>query len=71
MDFSVYITEQLVAVRLAELRAQSARLAAIAAARPSQAASQRVGAALVRLGRWLAGGDVPGQNAGVRVTPLR
>ena len=70
MDLGVYVTEKLVAVRLAELRAESARWAVLEAARPRRRGmGPRLGAGLIRLGRWLAQGDAQaGQNAGVRVT---
>jgi hypothetical protein len=70
MDLGVYVTEKLVAVRLAELRAESARVAALAAARPRRRGmGARLGAGLIRLGQWLAQGDAQvGQNAGVRVS---
>jgi hypothetical protein len=72
MDVSDYITEKMVAIRLEELRERSARLALLDHARGGRRGpAPRLGAALVRLGQWLAGDRVPGRNAGVRVARVR
>lgn len=67
MDFGIYVTERLAAVRLAELRAESARVAVLTAATRSAAAGRPAERVFARLARWLGGGHGPGQNAGVRV----
>ena len=72
MDVSDYITEKMAAARLDELREQSARLALLDRARGGpRGLAPRLGAALVRLGRWLARAGVPGRNGGVRVARVR
>jgi hypothetical protein len=69
MELSVYVVEKLAAVRLDELRAEGRRVALLAAVRrPRSGIASSLGAALIRLGRWLAQGDpVADRNAGVRV----
>ena len=72
MDVSDYITEKMAAARLEELREQSARLALLDQARAGRPGlAPRLGAVLVRLGRWLARDGVPGRNGGVRVARVR
>lgn len=71
MDFNTYAAEKMVAVRLADLRAAGARAALIESARVGpRGMGPAVGGALIRLGRWLAQGEVvAAPNAGVRVAP--
>jgi hypothetical protein len=58
MDLNSYAVEKLAEARLSELRAQRARRARLAAANVlPRGIAPRLGVALVRLGRWLAGGD--------------
>jgi hypothetical protein len=72
MDVSDYITEKMAAARLDDLREQSARLALLDQARGGRRGlAPRLGAVLVRLGRWLARDAVPGRNGGVRVARVR
>jgi len=72
MDVSDYITEKMAAIRLEELRDQSARLALLDRARGGRRGlAPRLGGALVRLGRWLARVGVVGRNGGVRVARVR
>jgi hypothetical protein len=72
MDVSDYITEKMAAIRLEELRDQSARLALLDRVRGGRRGlAPRLGAALVRLGRWLARVGVVGRNGGVRVARVR
>jgi len=68
MDLNVYVTEKIVAVRLADLRAAGARAALIESARVGpRGMGPALGGALIRLGRWLAQGEVvAASNAGVR-----
>lgn len=68
MDFNTYATEKIVAARLDDLRAASARVALIQTAGSPRGVGSAVGVALIRLGHWLAP-DEPGAapNAGVRV----
>ena len=68
MDGNSYAVEMLAAERLADLRAARARGALIESARGEGAGMSAVGAALIRLGRWLAPGEAgAAPNAGVRV----
>lgn len=69
MDFNLYAVEKMVEVRLADLRAAGGRAALIASARVGpRGVGPAVGGALIRLGRWLAQGEVvAAPNAGVRV----
>ena len=69
MDGNLYATEKMAAARLAELRADRTRAALVESARGGRrGAGVAVGSALIRLGRWLAGGAaVAAPNAGVRV----
>lgn len=70
MDGNSYAVEVIAAERLAELRAARARAALIESVRrgPGRGVSAAAGAALIRLGRWLAPGEtVTAPNAGVRV----
>ena len=69
MDFNIYAVEKMVEVRLADLRAAGARAALIISARVGpRGVGPAVGGALIRLGRWLAQGEVvAAPNAGVRV----
>jgi hypothetical protein len=69
MDFNVYAAEQLVRVRLADLRAAGARASLIESARVGpRGVRSALGGALIRLGHWLAPGEgVAAPNAGVRV----
>jgi hypothetical protein len=67
MDFNEYVAEAVVAQRLAELRERGARLARLGADRPAPPRLSRwVGAALIRIGHWLAQGP-RARNAGVRL----
>lgn len=68
MDFNAYVVEKLTETRLADLRAAGARAALVASVRVEpRGVGPAVGAALIRLGRWLAPGDVAAPNGGVRV----
>jgi hypothetical protein len=69
MDFNTYAAEKMMEARLADLRAAGARAALLASARVGpRGVGPAVGGALIRLGRWLAQGEVvAGPNAGVRV----
>ena len=69
MDINVYAIEKIVEGRLADLRAAGARARLVASARVGPRGMGRaVGGALIRLGRWLAQGEVgAAPNAGVRV----
>ena len=69
MDFNTYATEKIVAERLADLRAASARVALIeSAGLGPRGVGPAVGSALIRLGHWLAPDEgVAAPNAGVRV----
>jgi hypothetical protein len=69
MDFNTYVAEKMMEARLADLRAAGARAALLASARVGpRGVGPAVGGALIRLGRWLAQGEVvAGPNAGVRV----
>lgn len=69
MDFNTYAAEKMVEVRLTDLRAAGARAALLASARVGpRGVGPAVGGALIRLGRWLAQGEVvAAPNAGVRV----
>jgi hypothetical protein len=68
MDFNTYAAEKMVEVRLADLRAARARATLLASARIGpRGVGPMVGRALIRLGRWLAQGEVAAPNAGVRV----
>lgn len=69
MELSVYVVEKLAAVRLDELRAEGRRVALLEAVRrPRSGLAPGLGAALIRLGRWLGPGDpVVDGKAGVRV----
>jgi len=69
MDFNTYAAEKMVEVRLADLRAAGARAGLLASARVGpRGVGPAVGSALIRLGRWLAQGEVvAAPNAGVRV----
>ena len=69
MDFNTYAVEKMMEVRLADLRAAGAREALLASARVGpRGVGPAVGGALIRLGRWLAQGEVgAAPNAGVRV----
>jgi hypothetical protein len=69
MDFNIYMVEKLAETRLADLRAASARAALAESARGGpRGVGPAVGGALIRLGRWLAQGEVvAAPNAGVRV----
>ncbi len=69
MDFNTYAAEKMVEVRLADLRAAGARAVLLASARVGpRGVGPAVGGALIRLGRWLAQGEVvAAPNAGVRV----
>lgn len=69
MDFNTYAVEKMVEVRLADLRAAGTRAALIASVRVGpRGVGPAVGGALIRLGRWLAQGEVvAAPNAGVRV----
>ena len=69
MDVNTYAIEKLVAGRLADLRAASARVALLRSAQIGRrGVGVAVGAALIRLGHWLAPGEaVSAPNAGVRV----
>lgn len=71
MDFNTYAAEKMVAVRLADLRAAGARASLVESARVGpRGVRPALGGALIRLGRWLAQGDVvTAPNAGVRVAP--
>ncbi|HSB42564.1 MAG TPA: hypothetical protein VLK28_12085 [Methylomirabilota bacterium] len=66
---NVYAVERIAAARLEDLRAAAARIALIESGRVGRRGWGRVvGAALVRFGRWLAGGGgAEAANAGVRV----
>ena len=68
MDFNAYVVEKLAETRLADLRAACAQatLAGSARAEP-RGVRPAVGSALIRLGRWLAPGEVAAPNGGVRV----
>jgi len=68
MDFNTYAAEKMVEVRLADLRAAGARAALLASARVGpRGVGPAVGRVLIRLGRWLAEGEVVAvANAGVR-----
>jgi len=69
MDFNTYAVEKMVEGRLADLRAAGARAALLASARVGpRGVGPAIGGALIRLGRWLAQGEVvAAPNAGVRV----
>ena len=68
MDFNLYAVERVMEDRLAELRRRSAQLALLRAVQPVPRPSRRLGAALIRVGHWLAQGNaVRVRNAGVRV----
>ena len=69
MDFNTYAIEKIVVGRLADPRAASAQVALLESARVGpRGMGPAVGAALIRLGRWLAPGEaVAPPNAGVRV----
>ena len=72
MDLSDYVTEKIAAMRLEELRAQSARLALLDQARGGRRGlASRPGAVLFRLGRWLARDGAPDRNGRVRVARVR
>ncbi|HTI57268.1 MAG TPA: hypothetical protein VMC04_23735 [Verrucomicrobiae bacterium] len=72
MDVSDYVTEKMAAARLEELRERSARLALLDQVRGGRGPLARsLGAALVRVGRWLAPDEVPDRNGGVRVARVR
>ena len=72
MDVSDYVMEKMAATRLEELRAHSARLALLERARGGRRGlARRLGAALVRLGRWLVRDGIPGRNGRVRVARVR
>ena len=68
MDFNTYATEKMVAGRLADLRAASARAALIQALGSPRGVGSTVGSALIRLGHWLGADEAAAApNAGVRV----
>jgi hypothetical protein len=69
MDINLYVTEKIVAERLAGLRVAGAQAALIRSARTGpRGVRPALGEALIRLGHWLAPDEagVP-PNAGVRV----
>jgi hypothetical protein len=67
MDTNIYVVEKLVAARLTEMRAERARRALLEAAGPPRGLVA-LGAALARLGSWVAP-SAPGRpNAGVRLS---
>jgi len=69
MDYNVYATEKIAAGRLADLRAVRERIALVESARGRRrGVGAAVGAALIRVGRWLAQDEgVAAANAGVRL----
>jgi hypothetical protein len=69
MDCNLYATEKIAAGRLADLRAACARIALVESARGRRRGpGAAVGAALIRVGRWLAQDEgVAAANAGVRL----
>ncbi len=69
MELSVYGVEKLAAMRLDELRADGRRVALLEAVRrPRSRIVSGLGAALMRVGRWLAlGKPIVGGKAGVRL----
>ena len=69
MDFNIYAIEKIAAGRLDDLRAAGARAGLVESARVGpRGVGPAVGAALIRLGHWLAPGAAAGaSNAGVRV----
>jgi hypothetical protein len=68
MDYNAYVVEKLAETRLTDLRAAGARAALAGSVRVEpRGVGPAVGAALIRLGRWLAPGDVAAPNGGVRV----
>jgi len=69
MDLNIYASEKIAAGRLVELRAAGARAALIELARVGpRGIGPALGGALIRVGRWLAQGEVvAASNAGVRV----
>lgn len=69
MDFNLYATEKMAAGRLADLRTASAQAALVRAARIGPRGVRPVlGAALIRLGHWLAPDEAGvASNPGVRV----
>jgi hypothetical protein len=68
MDFGVYVTEKMAALRLADLRAESERIGCLRWARPARhGVWSGLGVLLIRLGCWLAQDGSAGPNAGVRV----
>ena len=68
MDFGVYVSEKMAASRLADLRAESRHMGLLQAARPARrTVRHELGAALIRVGRWLAAEGRARPNAGVRV----
>ncbi|HYB70838.1 MAG TPA: hypothetical protein VEH80_09215 [Candidatus Bathyarchaeia archaeon] len=68
MDFGVYVTEKMAACRLADLRAESRQMLLLQSARPyRRTVRYELGAALIRVGRWLAAEGRARPNAGVRV----
>jgi hypothetical protein len=71
MDVDIYTLKQFAEARLAEARAQSARRALLHSIdRPRVPARAVVGAALIRVGRWLLRREGPGRRGG-RLAPLR
>jgi hypothetical protein len=64
MDNNLYALETLVAIKLAEARAESRRLDLLALA-PAAPVRRRLGAALIALGEWLRGPGavVPARSA--------
>jgi len=69
MDINLYVTEKIVADRLAGLRAAGAQAGLIRSARIGpRGVGPALGQALIRLGHWLAPDEAGGPpNPGVRV----
>ena len=58
MDMNIYVAEKLVADRLAEARADRHRISIARSARSGHGGiAAGLGAALIRIGQWLARGD--------------
>ena len=56
MDVNVYAVSKLAEARLNDLRAERARIALLESLRgPRRPLAERLGAALIRAGRWLSG----------------
>ena len=68
MDCNLYAIEKIVAIRLADLRAARAQAAlAESLRRPRRGPAAVVGAALIRVGRWLVRDQAAPANGEVRV----